>query len=507
MVRIGLGAQRAWRLGALGTLALLGGLGCGSSEQTKAAGSASAVASSVPAPATATPAAPTLRVLVRGPSDMAVAGANGNGVVVGAATGLRLTAGKLSEQPALALGFENARWSERRLWGWDGDALALSGKRDPESLLQGDELMYFESKSIGSGQTVLRAWRGNGWVHVTAVEAPERHATIARFQGRLVGVIESGDGTDYSLRLLAGKTGFSPPSPGRLDQPKEETAAEATPKPETTAAAASANVPTPVEGSSCVARILPRAADGLGSGEFMVVGPVCPGDGALWVEHWAAGQRKSSYELLPQPSGHPELALAMTAAGSAAIAGIGTRYLVERKGGSWVAAEAPGSGPISELMASPAGRLWLVAGGKIFSRTGDDAWKELPLPAGKTASWVMPDDGDAPFVLAGNELLGPPDAGPAEVVELAGRATSLCTEPYVVVRKDIKRGKKYTEEADAVKKAGVAGAALLFGIRGMKGEDALEAKVPDMAGARTLAQALGKAEIICGAPRGVKTLE
>jgi hypothetical protein len=318
--------------------------------------------------------------------------------------------------------------------------------------------------------------------------------------------------------------GFAPPRPGRLPKPEEAPEASepagaggAAPEPAASASASTSaapppapqaepsakapadpNVPNPPEGSGCVSRIVPRAADGLAGGEFMVAGPVCEGS-ELWIEHWPKAGSASAYEKIPQPPGGT-LALAMTTTGSAYLAAIGERWLLQRSGSTWKQVDVPGSGAIKQLAASPGGRAWLVVGGEVFSARGGEAWQKLVLPAGKVATHVMPSDDVSTFVVAGDELIGPSATEPKETVEFLADATSICAEPYVVVKADVKRGKEYPDDVARAKAAGVAGIELVIGRRGILGKEALEAKVPDMAGAKKLAAAL-RGDLLCGAPK------
>ena len=77
----------------------------------------------------------------------------------------------------------------------------------------------------------------------------------------------------------------------------------------------------------------------------------------------------------------------------------------------------------------------------------------------------------------------------------------LCKQPYVIVRRKVERQKRYPDEVEKVKKAAVSGIELVFGHRGMAGEDSIQAKAPDMKTAQALSQALGGADIVCGPSR------
>jgi hypothetical protein len=366
---------------------------------------------------------------------------------------------------------------------------------------------------------------------VGAVKEGETFRDLGRYRGRIVTPVEMPGGTDYRFVLLAGKTGIALPAPsaapkkkepepeeaatseeladastGAADGAAEMPEAAAPAKPEPSAKKEKAEEPPdpnlPQPGSDeCATRLVPRAFDGLEDGEAYLVGRACPGSGAFWVEHWPAGKRKAVFEKLPLQPAEDAVEVAATVSGEAYLAERGSRSLLFRTGGAWKKIEPPGSGNIQKLVASPAGRIWIIADGHVFSRKGDAAWSELSLPEGKRASDVLPADGELTLVAAEGELYGPPNAGPTDVVSIGAGATILCQEPYVLVERKIKRSKRYPEVVEKVKKTGVAGIELVFGHRGMAGEDSIQAKVKDMKTAQALSKALGGADIVCGAPR------
>lgn len=508
-------------------------VGCNEKESPPPAASATSVATPL-ASASATPpsaSASKLVVLVSAKGDVLGAGANGEGLFAGTKTGIAITSGKLSEMPELAKGLEHPRWSELQVVGNDASVVAFAGKRDPKALQLGDKMMYMEDTSIGADRTVFRSFQKGGWVRVSSVNEGEKLGGFGRFQDRIVAAIEMSGGKDYRFALVAGKPGIALPAPSPADKPKEpEPAAEPTAEPAAAGAAgapatpaasggsgppptpptASAppaeekpldpNVPHPDLASECQTRLVPRAFDGLSSGEAILVGRVCPGAGDYWVEHWAPKKRKASFEKISSPP-NENLVVKMTTEGRAVIAALGTSWAIERtSSGEWKKLALP-AGDVTQLTVAPNGRLWLVISGKVFHRTGDAAFVELALPSGKQATSVLASDGDEPFVIAGSELLGPASAFTGQVVALEGAATDLCKQPYVIVESNIKRTKKYPEAVAKVEKAKVAASALVFGHRGMAGIDSIQAKLSDMKAARELSKALGGAEIVCGPPR------
>jgi hypothetical protein len=284
-------------------------------------------------------------------------------------------------------------------------------------------------------------------------------------------------------------------------KPAAPAAADEAPPSEEAKPALDLSLPNPTT-SECVARLVPRALDGLESGEAMMVGQLCGGSD-WWVEHWLAGKRNASFEKLPEVLNAGRAAIAMTVAGEAYVAALGTDLLMQRRGDQWRKILGPTKGELAFIGAAPGGRLWVVQGGKVFSRLAQDRWRQLVLPGDESATALMVSDSEQTFVVAGRKLFGPPDAAPREVVEIGPGATSLCQEPYVIVRRDIKRTERYPDEVAKVQKAGVSGAELVFGHRGMFGEDAIQAKLSNMTSARKLSKALGGADIVCGEPRNV----
>jgi hypothetical protein len=508
--------QRSTGLKSAFVLAVIFVTACEKKESPAPAATGSA-APTPSATASAPPAsASKLRVLIQSKDALLATGANGEGVVVGRRTGISIAGGKLSEVPDLARGLENPAWSERQIVGQDGTVLVIAGKRDPGSLQKGDQMMYMEDPSIDAERTVFRSFQKGAWVRVSAVKDGESLGGIGRFRDRVIAAIQMPEGKDYRFVLIAGKPGFVLPAPTPADKPKppeaevpSEPEAEGDAAPSASAppvAGAPAkppdpSLPNPDPSAECETRLVPRAFDGLSSGEAILVGRVCPGNGEYWVEHWAEKKRKAGFEKIPQPTSD-RLAVAMTTAGRAVVAQLGSRWAIERSAsGSWSKLDPPGSGEIEQVAASPAGRLWLIAGGQVFSRTGDAPFTALALPSGKHATRLLPADGDEPFVVAGNELLGPASALDGDPVSLSGRATSLCREPYVIVKSKIKRTERFADVVEKVKGTKVPVAALVFGHRGMLGADSVQAKMTDMKGAQELAKALAGAEIVCGAPR------
>ncbi len=520
-IRPGVGNTKRASLALVVVLAAPCALSCSKDKAAAPAPSAS-IATPAPAPSAAPAAAPQskLRVLAESKDALFGTGANGDGVVVAKATGLQLVGGKPSENPELALGLENPRWSERQVVGADSTLVAFAGKRDPDALQLGDRMMYMEDPQIGADRTVFRAFKHGGWVRVGAVDEGESLGGFGRFRGRIVAAVVMPGSKDYRFKLVAGKPGIALPAPTPADKPPEPAAADtaadggadggADGAAEASAAVASAapppkpadpSLPNPALDAGCETRVVPSAFDGLESGEAMVVGRVCPGTGDTWVEHWPPKKRKAAFEKIPQPPSGA-VTVVMTAEGQAVVAVAGTRWAIERKAdGSWAKLEAPGSGSIQQVAASPAGRLWLVVGGRVFSRSAGAAFSETVLPDGKQATRVFPSDNDEPFVLTEHELIGPASAGGGVAVSIEGGATSLCTEPYVIIESHVKRTKKYADVIDKVKGAGVSGVSLVFGHRGMAGVDSIQAKAPDMKTAHALSKALGGAAIVCGAPR------
>lgn len=500
------------------------GAACNEKEAPPSAASATPTPPAISASASPTTAsASKLVVLVHATGDTLAAGANGEGLFAGTKTGLAITGGKLSEVPNLARGLEHPRWSELRIVGSDANVVAFAGKRDPKVLQTGDKMMYMEDTEIGADRVVFRSFQRGAWVRVASVNEGERLGGLGRFQDRIVAAIEMSGGKDYRFALIAGKPGIALPAPTPAEKPKEPdpaatpteadaasgaAGAPATPPPPPTVSAPPStpkpldpNVPNPELADECSTRLLPRAFDGLSSGEAMLIGRVCPGTGEYWVEHWAPKKRKATFEKLPSPP-NENVVLAMTTEGRAVVAALASSWAIERTAsGAWKKLDLPASGELQQLTAAPGGRLWLVLSGRVFHRTGDAAFIEVPLPDGKRATQVLPADGDVPFVIAGTELLGPASAFTGQVVSLDGAATDLCAEPYVIVESNIKRTKKYPEAIAKVKSSKVAISALVFGHRGMAGVDSIQAKLADMKAARELGKALGGAQIVCGAPR------
>ncbi len=515
-----------------------------------------------------------LRLLAKATVSFNLVGMGGDGAAIAGGAGLSIEEGKLAERPGLERGLTNPKWSERQWLGSSRELMVFAGKRDPESLWKGDEMITGDSKAIGADRTVYRTFKKNAWIQTAAVKDGEKSAGIGRFLGRVVSPILMDGGKDYRFILVAGKTGIALPRPGTA--PKKENEAEPSaevaapseallpppggsprpvlpdsgvrpripadagarptastappakppakpappasakppsppaekPDPAGTGAAAKAadkdpSLPWPTD-QSCVTRLVPHAFDGLESGESMLVGGTCPDSEQFWVEHWAAKSRASTYERLPEGLKGP-VAIAITGEGSGYVAGLGSQYLAFGQSGKWEKVKLPTDGAITQLASSPGGKLWLIVGGKVFSREGTGPFEQLNLGDCKAATHVLPTDGDAPFVACGTELFGPPDAAPKGVVEVGKGATSLCKTPYVTVRADVDRSKRYPEDVKKVKESGVE-AELVFGHRGMEGKKLLEAKVADMAAARKLAKAISSAGITCGEPRDVQKL-
>lgn len=483
--------------------------------------------SAAPAPS-AHPPMPTVRVLARGEVDVELVGSGRQGVALWGSTALRITAGTLVEHAVAAKGLEHPKWQGRVL-ETAGDAVAFVATRDPEDLLKGDELVYGDDKKIDATRCVFRALDSTrGWLQTHACGESERAAGLGGYEGRLVALIANDTAGTYRVRLIAGPTGFALPEPaaapanvgtkptGAPAVPASAPSASARPV-ESAAPAASVDAPdspevpaetepTPV-GEHCKMRLTPFAFDG-GVGHAVTVGRVCGGE-AWWSEHWSADKGAATFSPLPALP-HERIILTFVGPKEAYLAVRDTRTLLRWTGDKWESLNAPGTGSVSFVASSPTGRLWIIAGGRVFHRTGDAAFRELRLPDGETATSLIPADEPITFVAAGHDLIGPKEAAPDAIVEVApGKATALCTEPYVIVvakvaRRDVKA---LSGDVDRVDAAGLDSAQLVFGHRGLEGVDALQAKMTSMADATKLSAHLGGAAIVCGAPRNEKAVD
>ena len=495
--------------------------------------SSTVVAAPIVAPApSAHPPMPTVRVLARGEVDVELVGSGRQGVALWGATVLRITAGTLVENPVATKGLENPKWQGRVL-ETAGDAVAFVATRDPEDLMKGDELVYGDSKKIDATRCVFRALDPTrGWLQTHACGDSERAAGLGGYDGRLVALVANDTAGTYRVRLIAGPTGFAPPEPAAApsNANTKPTAAvpsaapsSSPPSPssaapiESAAPDASADAgdppdvpaetePTPVA-EHCKMRLTPFGFDG-GVGHAITVGKGCGGE-AWWSEHWSAEKGASTFSPLPALP-HERVIVAFVGPKEAYLAVRDTRTLLRWSGDNWESLNAPGTGSVSFVASSPTGRLWIIAGGRVFHRTGDAAFRELRLPDGETATSLIPADEPLTFVAAGHDLIGPKEAAPDAIVEVApGKATALCTEPYVIVvakvaRRDVKA---LSGDVDRVDAAGLDSAQLVFGHRGLEGVDALQAKMTSMADATKLSTHLGGAAIVCGAPRNEKAVD
>lgn len=153
------------------------------------------------------------------------------------------------------------------------------------------------------------------------------------------------------------------------------------------------------------------------------------------------------------------------------------RYFAERSAaGAWTKAEPPGTGKVTFLTASPAGRLWAIGDGKVFIQLDDKPWELLELPEGLSATTLMPSDEPEAYVLAGEVLVGPASSYAGEELAVDAPATGLCTDPYVRIRDEVQRSKRYDSDVDNAVHAGADRTQVMFGFRGLAGKSYLEAK-------------------------------
>lgn len=527
---------------ALGAVVVFGLAGCGEDAPAPGATAPTAsVAIASPTPSASVAAPPKtpspIRVLARGAGVLELGGLGREGVAIWGKAALGIVAGKLIENPALDLGLENPKFTGRVLAAAAEGVIAFAAKRDPEGLWKGDELIYGDDKLIGGQQPVFRALDAKrGWLQVHACDPGERLAGLGHYEGRLVAAIANDAERSYRVRLIAGKPGFAPPSPAFMpepedpggypesdepggepddktgDQPNVEPAPSAPasaadppapPPPSAAAPEAEANMPSP-SAENCRTRMLPFAFEG-GDGYAITIGRTC-GARDWWAEHWSKGGR--TFARLPNLASE-RVGLALVSANDAYLAVLSSRTLLRWQGAKWEAVEAPGTGPVTYLASSAKGRVWVIAGGHVYHRLGSEPFAELVLPGGPVATGLIPADEPLTFVAAGRDLYGPNAAAPTEVVDVApGKATALCSEPYVIVQAVEKRDPKaVTADIAKVKEAGLTKVELLFGHRGLEGQDALQAKVSNMTDAQALSRHLGAAAIVCGAPRNPKAVD
>jgi hypothetical protein len=350
---------------------------------------------SSPAAADAAPPPLDFHVVARGKDGMALSAVIPANLLVASNLVFSIADGRLRQAPELGRGAPKAFVASGRF----PDAVWMAARI--EAAPEGD--------SVAEPRTVSFKWTATGWVETATLRDGESFAGIAPWtEGRSLALVRMG-AYDVRFALVGGKGPVALPAPAAYAPPKEATAkpaAAAAPAPPPAPSPASADGAAPsdaaaaaladaapseappvavadageAEGAKCKTAVhLPvagpeplRTLAAFPSGEVLRVGYECRQDEklVLAVERWAAKQRKSTIETLPE--------VALTAPGAplifargpedarVAVLGAARGWLAELAGGKWSAVKLPFTTPISDATLSTDGAFFVATASLLY---------------------------------------------------------------------------------------------------------------------------------------------